>query len=465
MEWWRKGAVELAKAIAAGEVTSREVVESHLARIEQVNPAVNAVVRTMADTALAAADEADAAVRRGATLGALHGVPCTVKENIDVAGLPTTQGIAALAAAVPDRDAPVVERIRAAGAIPIARTNLPDLGLRVHTDSSLHGRTRNPWSADRTPGGSSGGEAAALATGMSPLGLGNDIGGSLRNPAHCCGIASIKPSTGVVPDAQTFPIEDIGLSAQLMLNQGPMARRIVDVRAGLLALAGPHPRDPVSAPVALEGAGSRRLRVAVMADVPGGSVHPGIRAAVAGAAAVLAAAGHAVEEAVPPHVEEACDTWRTQMNGELTLQLELLDAVMGEGGRAFLHLTKDLSPAVGIAEWSHAQYRRNGIGRAWSEWFAQWDVLLCPVWTQPPFTFDADISGPEGARATLELLRPVLPPNLLGLPAAVVPFGFADGMPVGVQVVSARYRDLLVLDVAEAIEQSSDVVTPIDPRA
>jgi amidase len=138
---------------------------------------------------------------------------------------------------------------------------------------------------------------------------------------------------------------------------------------------------------------------------------------------------------------------------------------MGEGGRAFLHLTKDLSPQVGLAEWSQAQYRRNGIGRAWSEWFAQWDVLLCPVWTQPPFTYDADISGPEGARATLELLRPVLPPNLLGLPAAVVPFGFADGMPVGVQVVSARYRDLLALDVAEAIEQSSDVVTPIDPRA
>jgi amidase len=465
MEWWRKGAVELAKAIASREVTSREVVESHLGRIEQVNPQVNAVVRTMADTALAAADAADAAVRRGDRLGPLHGVPCTVKENIDVAGLPTTQGIAALADAVPDRDAPVVERIRAAGAIPIARTNLPDLGLRVHTDSALYGRTKNPWAADRTAGGSSGGEAAALATGMSPLGLGNDIGGSLRNPAHCCGIASIKPSSGVVPDAQTFPIEDIGLSAQLMLNQGPMARRIADVRAGLLALAGPHPRDPVSAPVVLEGAQGRRLRVAVMADVPGGSVHPDIRSAVIGAGRVLESIGHAVEEVMPPHVEEACETWRTQMNGELTLQLELLDAVMGEGGRAFLHLTKDLSPAVGIAEWSQAQYRRNGIGRAWSEWFAQWDVLLCPVWTQPPFTFDADISGPEGARATLELLRPVLPPNLLGLPAAVVPFGFADGMPVGVQVVSARYRDLLVLDVAEEIEQSSDVVTPIDPRA
>ena len=465
MEWWRKGAVELARAIAAGEATSREVVESHLARIEQVNPQVNAVVRTMADTALAAADAADAAVRRGDRLGPLHGVPCTVKENIDVAGLPTTQGIPALAEAVPGRDAPVVERIKAAGAIPIARTNLPDLGLRVHTDSALYGRTKNPWAADRTAGGSSGGEAAALATGMSPLGLGNDIGGSLRNPAHCCGIASIKPSTGVVPDAQTFPIEDIGLSAQLMLNQGPMARRVADVRAGLLALAGPHPRDPVSVPAVLTGAEGRRLRVAVMADVPGGATHSGVRAAVEAAGRALAGAGHQVDSAVPPRVEDACATWRAQMNGELSLQLALLDAVMGEGGRAFLHLTKDLSPEVGLAEWSQCQYARNGIAREWGEWFSQWDVLLCPVWTQPPFRYDEDISGPEGAAATLELLRPVLPPNLLGLPAAVVPFGFADGMPVGVQVVAARYRDLLVLDVAEAIEQSSEVVTPIDPRA
>ena len=464
MEWWRKGATELARAIASGEATSREVVESHLERIEQVNPKVNAVVRTMADSALAAADAADAAVRRGDRLGPLHGVPCTVKENIDVAGLPTTQGIKALATAVPDRDAPVVERIRGAGAIPIARTNLPDLGLRVHTDSSLYGRTKNPWSADRTAGGSSGGEAAALATGMSPLGLGNDIGGSLRNPAHCCGIASIKPSTGVVPDAQTFPIEDIGLSAQLMLNQGPMARRIADVRAGLLALAGPHPRDPVSVPVVLAGAEGRRLRVAVMADVPGGATHPGIRSAVETAGRALEALGHAIDVAVPPRFEEACDTWRVQMNGELSLQLAVLDDVMGEGGRAFLHLTKNLWPEVGLAEWSHAQYARNGIAREWGEWFAQWDVLLCPVWTQPPFRHGDDIADTRGAQATLEMLRAVLPPNLLGLPATVVPVTIVDGLPAGVQVVAPRYRDLWALDVAEMIEQTSEIVTPIDPR-
>src|SRR6185437_6544798 len=184
------------------EVSSREVIQAHLDRIEAVNPGVNAIVRLLPDEALAAADVADGQLTgaaTGAPLGSLHGVPFTVKENIDLAGTATTQAVPALAEAVAPIDAPQVERMRAAGAIPIGRTNLPDFGLRVHTDSALHGLTRNPWHPERSSGGSSGGEAAAIATGMSPLGLGNDLGGSLRNPAHCCGIASIKPSLGSVP--------------------------------------------------------------------------------------------------------------------------------------------------------------------------------------------------------------------------------------------------------------------------
>ena len=181
-ELWRKGALELAGMIARKEVSSREVVAAHLARIDDVNPRLNAIVRRLDDSALAAADEADKAVAAGARLGAFHGVPLTVKENIDLAGTPTTQSLPILADAVSPIDAPVVERMRAAGAIPIGRTNLPDLGLRVTTESSLHGATHNPWHPTRTTGGSSGGEGSALASGMSPLGLGNDIGGSLRNP-------------------------------------------------------------------------------------------------------------------------------------------------------------------------------------------------------------------------------------------------------------------------------------------
>ena len=247
-ELWRKGAVELAAMIRDREVSSREVVQAHLDRIEAVNPHLNAIVRLLPDQALAAADAADRAVADGARLGPLHGVPFTVKENIDLAGTPTTQAVPALAEAVAAVDAPQVERLRAAGAIPIGRTNLPDFGLRVHTDSWLHGLTRNPWNPERTAGGSSGGEAAALATGMTPFGLGNDLGGSLRNPAHCCGVASIKPSTGAVPSATVIPPEDWNISFQLMAVEGVLARRIADVRAAFTVMAGQHPRDPLSVP-------------------------------------------------------------------------------------------------------------------------------------------------------------------------------------------------------------------------
>jgi amidase len=215
-EIWRKSALDIAAEIADGRISSREVVQSHLDRIEEVNGTINAVVRVLGTDALVQADEADRARASGRELGALHGVPFTIKDNIDVAGQPTTNGLPIFAEAIAPVDAPVVERMRAAGAIPIGRTNMPDMGLRIHTDSTLYGRTKNPWMLDRTAGGSSGGEGAALATGMSPIGLGNDIGGSLRNPAHACGIAAIKPSLGVIPDTQTYPSPDRSLSSQVM---------------------------------------------------------------------------------------------------------------------------------------------------------------------------------------------------------------------------------------------------------
>src|SRR6185295_13676284 len=240
-EIWQLPATELAQRIARRQLSSVEVVDAHLARIDAVNPALNAVVRILADEARAEAAAADRKLAAGESVGPLHGVPFTVKENIDMAGLPTTWGVPALAQAVVPVDAPVVERMRAAGAIPIARTNLPDMALRVHTDSSLHGLTRNPWHPGRTAGGSSGGEAAALASGMSPIGLGNDIGGSLRNPATACGIASIKPTLGRFPIANTVPAPDGSLTQQLMHVDGPMARTVADLRAALEILAGPHP--------------------------------------------------------------------------------------------------------------------------------------------------------------------------------------------------------------------------------
>lgn len=463
-ELWRLGALELGERIRQGEVTSRQVVESHLGRIDQIGAQVNAVVRVLAEEALTAADAADRALRDGTLRGPLHGVPCTVKENIDLAGTPTTQGVPALAEAIADRDAPVVARIRAAGAIPIARTNLPDVGLRIHTDSSLHGLTRNPWDASVTAGGSSGGEAAAIASGMSPFGLGNDIGGSLRNPAHCCGIASIKPSTGVVPQATVVPPEDLGLSSQLMLVEGTMARHVRDVRAAFEVVAGPDPRDPVSLPVRLTDAASgERLRVAVMTDPPGGRTDPGIAAAVRRAADVLADAGHEVVEAVPPDYEELTVLWGQLLLADLRSIQPLLDAVMGEGGRTVLANFGAALPEMTTDEVLAVHPRRYRAMRDWSAFFAEHPVLLSPTWALPAFPHDADLVGSADG-STTETFRPVVHANLLGLPAAVVPAGLAGHLPVGVQVIGDRYTDLRCLTVAEQIEDALGVLTPIDPR-
>jgi amidase len=465
-ELWRKGAVELAALIRDREVSSREVIQAHLDRIEAVNPHLNAIVRLLADQAIAAADAADRAVADGASLGPLHGVPCTVKENIDLAGTPTTQAVPALAEAVAAVDAPQVERLRAAGAIPLGRTNLPDFGLRVHTDSALHGLTRNPWNPQRTPGGSSGGEAAALATGMSPLGLGNDLGGSLRNPAHCCGVASIKPSTGAVPAATVIPPEDYNISFQLMAVEGVMARRVADVRAGFTAIAGQHPRDPLSVPAVftdLDPKTRERPAVAVLAEPPGGSTHPGVAAAVRRAADALADDGFKVTEAVPPDYEQAIELWSTILTADLTVIKPLLDQFMGPGGRQFLDYALDYLPESDVAGWAMAHTARHGLARRWSLWYQEYPVLLSPVWTQPAFPLDFDIASLDNAIATLELMRPVLPANLLGTPAAVVPAGMADGLPVGVQVMGGKYTELRCLAVAEAIEQRLGPLTPIDP--
>lgn len=464
-ELWRHGALELAAMISGGEVSSREVVEAHLSRLDQVNPHLNAVVRVLADEARSAADRADQRQRAGEPLGPLHGVPFTVKENIDVAGTPTTSGIAVLADAVAPTDAPVVERLRAAGGIALGRTNLPDLGLRVTTESSLHGVTRNPWHPGRTAGGSSGGEGAAIAAGISPLGLGNDLGGSLRNPAHCCGIASIKPTGGVVPAATSVPPENPPLSFQIMAVEGVMARCVADVRAGLLAVAGRHRRDPASVParLSIRGDGQRPWRVAVLAEPPGGTTHPAIAAAVRRAADALADAGHQVREDTPPDYERTLTMWREVLSADLRLQRPLLDLVMGDDARAFLDATDAATPPIDLGTWAERLTERVGVARAWSVWFDDVDVLLCPTWTQPPFPTRADVISPEGALATLELMRPVLPPNLLSLPAAVVPAGFAEDLPVGVQLVGDRFDDLTCLAVAEVIERQLGVITPIDP--
>ncbi len=461
-ELWELSALELADQVRRGTTSSRAVVEAHLARIDQVNGDLNAVVRRLDESALEAADAADAAVARGDELGRFHGVPFTVKENIDLLGSPTTEAVAAFADALPTQDAPVTERMKAAGAIPIGRTNLPDFGLRVHTDSQLHGLTRNPHHPGRTAGGSSGGEASAIASGMSPLGLGNDIGGSLRNPAHCCGIASIKPTLGVVPSASSIPPEDPMLSFQQMAVQGTMARRVADVRASFDVVAGPHRRDPLSLPVQLTALGDgERLRVAVLPEPPGGATHPEIANAIRSAGEVLAAAGHDVVEATPPLYAETIDMWSALLTQDIAVMRPILDMVMGDDAKTIIASLLDSSPAITLESTAALQPLRVQAMRAWSEFFADHPILLSPTWAMPAFEHGADLAGSD--ELIRDTLRPVCPINFLGLPAAVVPHGVADGLPVGVQVIGDRFTDLRCLDVAAQIEATSADLLPIDP--
>lgn len=466
-EIWRLSATELAQRIAQRQLSSVEVVDAHLARIEAVNPALNAIVRVLADEAREAARLADRRLAADEAVGPLHGVPFTVKENIDMAGLPTTWGVPALAEAVVPLDAPVVERMRAAGAIPIGRTNLPDMALRIHTVSSLHGLTRNPWHPDRTAGGSSGGEAAALASGMSPIGLGNDIGGSLRNPANACGIASIRPSAGRVPDADCGPAEGQLLAVQLMNVQGPMARRVADVRLGLRVLIGAHARDPWSIDAPFEGPPVERpIRVAVVAEPPGGGTHPAVAATVRGAARALADAGYVVEEITPPRYADATSCWARLIMGDFTSILEMLSPMMGADAMTFVGNFQAAVPALAdTAAWSNLMVERHAIARAWSRFMAERPLVLSPTWTQLPFEHGFDTASPQGALAAKELMRPVVPANLLGLPSACVPAGRdeATGLPIGVLITGRRFREDLCLEAAEAIEARLGLATPIDP--
>ncbi|RSS58168.1 indole acetimide hydrolase, partial [Streptomyces sp. WAC07061] len=250
---WRRSAAEQARAVRGGEVSAVELVQSHLERIAEVNPAVNAVTQLMADRALEAAAATDRRRAAGEALGPLAGVPFTVKETTPVEGVPTTFGVERFRHLTAAADAPPVARLRAAGAVPIGHSNMPTLVLAgMHTRSELFGDTANPWDPARTPGGSSGGDAAAVATGMAALGLGNDSGGSIRVPAQFCGVAGLKPTTGRFPaDHRVLGPDDPGPASQALVTDGPLARRVGDLRLAYEALAGADPRDPRSVPVPL----------------------------------------------------------------------------------------------------------------------------------------------------------------------------------------------------------------------
>ena len=464
-ELWRLGAAELAGRIRAGEVTARAVVEAHLRRIEQVNAQVNAVTAVLAEPALAAADAADRAIRAGESVGPLCGVPISVKENIDVAGSATTLGIAALAGNVARADAPHVAELRAAGAIPFARTNMPEFGTRWHTENALRGATRNPWSAAHTAGASSGGEAAAVACGMSPLGMGNDGAGSLRWPAQCCGVAALKPSLGRVSLGGHSRGQPIPFAYHLLAVHGPMARHVRDLRLAFRHMCGRSGNDPWHAPVPLEGPPVLTpIRVALVTDRDGPALAPELAAALESAAAKLRNAGYTVEERAPS-LARAAELY-TQIMYRWSRVQEVLPPVEGLVSPSFARFWELFNP-----EWEKSRGKeafdpmmvRTTLAHAWAEWMQETPLVLAPIASRPAFRVGEDLE-PAFCAEWPARLRLIVVANLLGLPSVAVPTGKANGLPHAVQIIGPRWREDLCLDAAEAIEVRTPAVTPIEPR-
>jgi amidase len=458
------GAVELAGVIRSRQASSREVIEAHLRRIEAVNPAVNAVTILLADQALEAAKAADLAVGAAADLPPLLGVPFTVKGNIDLAGTPTTQGLKMWAKAYPERDAPHVERLRAAGAIPLGHTNLASIGVRWHCVSELWGATINPWDRCRTPGASSGGEAAALATGMSPLGVGGDGLGSMRWPAQCCGISALKPTLGRIPTATSIEPADVPIGLQLTIVEGPMARRIADLRAALAVMAGPSWLDPWSVPAPLRGPEpARPIRVALVADPAGQGAARQVQDGVRTAGRALEDAGYAVDELEPPSIAAAAAADLAMLNTpEIRAALPLVSLLPPDTQRflsAFYEAAGDPDPGATIQGFM----TRQSLLRAWSQFQEGHPLIVAPIYTEIPFEAGTDLA--DGAVAeTIRGMRMAIAVSALGLPGVAVPVGIADGLPQSVQVIGPRYREDLCLDAAAALEDRLGTITPIDPR-
>lgn len=447
-----RSATTLAGMIRAGEVSSVEVVEACLARIDEVNPSINAVVR-LADDSLDRARAADAALARGDALGLLHGVPFTIKDSLDTAGVVTTAGTIGWAARVPERDATVVARLRAAGGILLGKTNTPEFTWSNETDSDVYGRTSNPYDLDRTPGGSSGGPGAIVAAGGSPFDIGSDTGDSIRQPAHVCGIAGIKPTSGRVPRTGHWPGFEGILESFTQL--GPMARRVEDLVLLLPIIAGPDGEDPHVAPVPLgdpSAVAVDRLRVAVFTDNRLRTPTPETVEAVDAAAKALTAAGASVERRVPPGLGDAWQAWNDIVRADGWAWLHrLIEAAGTPGMGSYDTRTGWLSdPApLSAAELTALVERADAIRSRLLRWMQGTDVLLCPAMPQP-----AIHHGDSTADWFGDTYSDVH--NLTGWPAVVVRGGTSpEGLPIGVQLVALPWREDVALAAAGVVETAS----------
>ncbi len=434
---------QLAAAIQAGDVTATDVLEAHLAQIERHNPALNAVVTLDAERAHERAREADAALARGEVWGPLHGVPFTLKDAHATAGMRTTTGFPPLDH-VPHEDSTVTARLKAAGGILIGKTNVYEmLGDSAQTTNPIFGRTNNPWNVERTPGGSSGGAAAALASGMTPFEIGTDLAASIRIPAHFCGVFGLKPTEQRVPLTGLIPGLPAPRSVRIMSCIGPMARSAEDLALLYAIIAGPDGRDTEVQPVPVDAVPHldlKDLRIAVAPTFPGLPVAAEIRAAVSALAQRLARSGAHVEEAALPELD---------FNEDLSSAGELIGMMIG----AFDPAAQE-RPTT-LARYLEALHRRDQSIIAWEQFFEQWDVLLCPPSMVTAFPHcevgsPLRVDGQEIIYWMVSAHGTVF--NYTSHPAVVLPYTFdRDGLPIGVQLVGKRWGESRLLAIAKAL--------------
>ena len=444
MELWELTASDLVKKIKNRTVSVREAVESVLKRSEEVNPLINAVVESMGSDAILQANALDKKLSDGEDIGLLGGVPITVKVNIDQENYATTNGLKIQKDLIATNDNPVVSNLRKAGAVIIGRTNTPAFSLRWFTRNSLHGHTLNPVNSKITPGGSSGGAAAAVASGIGPIGHGTDIAGSIRYPAYACGIHGLRPSLGRIP-VHNFSGPDRFIGGQLMSVSGPLARSIEDLKLSLKAMAQPNYNDPWFIPVnSSEEVLAKRVALCLSPD--GMKVVPEVKAALVAAANTLEKAGWIVEEVDTPPLREAMEN-----------QLILWMADMAQGGGDAVAKENDpdanivyqrltaMCPKIDLDLVMKTLQNRASLVRAWRVFLNKYPIMLCPVSGQLPFDDLKDIGSQADFEGILDAQMTQVGLPFMGLPGLTVSTGLVGKKPVGVQVVSDQYREDLLL--------------------
>ena len=462
---WRLSATDLASLIKSKKVSATEAATAALARLDAVNPKINAVVDHKPAEVLAQAAAIDAAIGRGEDAGPLGGVPITVKVNIDQKGFATTNGLKLQREAIAATNSPVIDNLYKAGAVILGRTNCPAFSYRWFTTNLVHGDTKNPRDPGITPGGSSGGAGAAVAAGIGHIAHGTDIAGSIRYPAYACGVHGLRPTLGRIP-AFNAALPERTIGPQISAVSGPLARTIGDIRIALAAMSAKDYRDPWWVPAPLEGPPMPK-RVAMCLNPDGLDPVAEVKAAVADAGKRLERAGWIVDEIVntPPLREPANLQTKLWLGDNYEAQLETAEREGDPGALACLRGNRTKVFPFDAAAFSKALTRRATLTREWLEFFETYAVLLMPVSGELPFPDHLDRKDEASFARVWHAQLPQIAIPFMGLPGLTVSTGLVGRIPVGVQLVSGRYREDLCLAAGEAIEAGGTPSAAIDPAS